>query len=622
MEPVALAAWLDANAISLVHTTPTVLRRLTAGLGRGGLPSLRHMLLSGEPLLGIDVDHWIEAGGDAGQLVNFYGTTESTMIKLFHRVRPEDAERLRVPVGRPITGTEAYVVDTDLQPVATGFSGQIVLRTADLTGGYLDDADATATIFVRNPFSDDPADLLHVTGDVGRVLEHGDIEVFGRSDDQLKINGVRIEPAEVEQSIRALADVRDCVVDAVEDETGRSLCAWVVVSTVPGGGTGARSEADLRSALAGSLPAELVPARFVLMEALPLGPSGKVAKHLLPSPPSFTSLAAATRDRVRDDADDVERTVRAVFCGVLEVTDCGHDVDFFSLGGNSLRATRALARIFRDLHVKLPIRALFEHPTVAGLSAQVRASLANGPVGETPTPDTTDVPQQLSAFQRRVWFMEQVAPGDPGSLLTAVIRARGPLDLDALSTSLEAVVAAHDVLRLRVATVDGEPRVRITDDAHVEWCVEAMRVERHPGDVIRDATEASRRSAFSLERGPLVRGPCRPTRSRRPCADHHDAPHRRGRDHHPSRRRSCSRTTTRPCKDDACLERTTTAISNTYGPKWSVRLVPSVCIPWSTGVRSVLASIHSASSTKMKPKTLTTRNSMSSCSSPRKSWIG
>jgi amino acid adenylation domain-containing protein len=367
-----LADWMVAEEITLVHATPSLLRRLVTARPRaGGFPSLRHLLLSGEALLGQDVQRWLDVGGSADQLVNLYGTTESTMVKLFHRVSDGDAGVGRVPIGTPITGAEAYVVDTDLRPVPFWVVGEVVLRTADLTIGYLDDPEGTAAVFVPNPFSTDPADLLQRTGDLGRVRPDGAIELMGRADDQVKVNGVRIEPAEVEDAARRLAGVDDCAVGTIERAGETVLCAWVVC-----GSATAWDEGGLRRALSETLPSELVPARVVFPTTLPVGPTGKLDRASLVAPGGPAEPADRT-----PCADDTERAIHAVFRAVLDVGELGVHEDFFALGGTSLRAARTVARLRRELGVDVPLAALFESPTVHRLATRLDEIQSSGHAG-------------------------------------------------------------------------------------------------------------------------------------------------------------------------------------------------------------------------------------------------
>ncbi|MFN2416202.1 MAG: amino acid adenylation domain-containing protein [Pyrinomonadaceae bacterium] len=356
-DPERLIEWVDAQGISLIHCVPSVFRLLLAGDLRPELfRSLRHVLLSGEPLLPSDVRRWVEVFGERVQLVNLYGPSETTMTKFFYLVRASDAERRAIPIGKPMPGARALIVNEKGQPCVPGGVGEIYIRTPYLTLGYYKRPELTKEVFFPNPFTGNENDLVYKTGDLGRTLNDGDFEFLGRKDQQVKVRGVRVEMGEIEGLLRDHPSVSDVVVDSHEGTDGNnSLCAYVVLSEHV-------DPALLREHLAASLPTYMLPSYFVELEALPRTLSGKVDRRALPRPEQARSERGAPYVAPRTP---VEEALADIWGQVLGIKRVGVHDNFFVLGGHSLMATQLLSRIRGAFDVELPLRSLFEGPTVA-----------------------------------------------------------------------------------------------------------------------------------------------------------------------------------------------------------------------------------------------------------------
>ncbi|MDP9121655.1 MAG: non-ribosomal peptide synthetase, partial [Acidobacteriota bacterium] len=331
-----LADWIGEARLTLVHCTPTVFRSLLRqNLTPGHFPALRHVLLAGEPLLPADVRRWSAVFGGRIELVNLYGTTETTLAKLFYRVRPEDGEAWLIPVGQPMPGARVIVLDEEQSPCPSGQVGEIVLRTPYRSLGYLDQPELTASVFVRNPFSDRPDDLVYRTGDLGRLREDGNLEVLGRRDQQVKVRGVRVEIAPIEEALRSHPAVRDAAVaDRVDAEGDRFLCAYVV----QGGDPGEDPDAGrLREYLAARLPEAMVPSAFVRLETLPRTQTGKLDRRALPDPGKVAGQPGAGRVEPR----------------------------------TPLEAVQLLARIREQLGVEVPLERILQLTTPGALAREV-----------------------------------------------------------------------------------------------------------------------------------------------------------------------------------------------------------------------------------------------------------
>jgi amino acid adenylation domain-containing protein len=356
-----LSEWLDESRINIVHCVPSLFRALVnQPLNPAAFAALQYILLAGEPLLPADVKRWMDVYGDRVQLVNLYGPTETTMTKLYYFVQPADQERRFIPIGKPMEGARALVLNAQGQACPPGAVGEIYIRTPYRTLGYYNQPELTKEVFVQNPFNDNPHDIVYRTGDLGRLLDDENFEFLGRKDQQVKIRGVRIELREIEDLLRSQPSVKDVAVVDLEDTSGNKyLCAYVVLA--------AQTEvAQLREHLSANLPNYMLPSAFVVLAELPRTISGKVDRRALPKPAQWRTQQELVAPRT-----PLEETLAQIWCQVLNVERVGIHSNFFELGGHSLLATQLLSRVRAAVAVDVPLRALFATPTVAGLALAI-----------------------------------------------------------------------------------------------------------------------------------------------------------------------------------------------------------------------------------------------------------
>ncbi|HEV3457989.1 MAG TPA: amino acid adenylation domain-containing protein, partial [Thermoanaerobaculia bacterium] len=440
-------AWLAEEGIQLVHCVPSFFRTLLHG-EPGPLPSLRYVLMSGEPLLPADVKRWQERQGTSTRLVNLYGPSETTMTKLVYFVEPADGDRRTIPIGKPMPGARALVLDPHGKVCPPRAVGEIYIRTPYRSLGYYGRPDLTAEVFVRNPFTNDPDDLVYRTGDLGRVLEDGNLEFLGRKDGQVKIRGVRIELAEIENLLLSNPRVRETVVvDLANPDGTRFLCAYVVVDGQPD-----KAPTDgLRDFLAESLPEHSLPSVFVALDELPRTLSGKVDRRALPSPERAREASDQELEQPRSATEEI---VAGLFAQVLGLGRIGIHERFFEIGGHSLLATKVLARVRSAFDVEVPLRALFAHPTVAGLAQEVEEALrrpGRGGAAEAPTISSfrhdRGSPPPLSFAQERYWAGRHLEARTVASTVPLLMHLAGPFDRVLLRRALAALIDRHELLR-------------------------------------------------------------------------------------------------------------------------------------------------------------------------------
>ncbi len=460
-DPDRLRALIESHGVTVLHPVPSLLGMLLAG---GPLPaSVRAVLAIGEALPAATAAEFLDRNADGARLFNLYGPTEAAVSITAHEVR--ERHRQAVPIGAPAWNSRVYVLDARLSPVPIGVPGELYLSGAQLARGYHGRPGLTADRFVADPFrSASPrsaAERMYRTGDIVRWRADGALEYVDRADFQVKIGGFRIELGEVETALRRQPGVSAAVAVARTTDAGAQLVAY---AAVPGTTEDARDEVStaLRTALAVDLPRYMVPAALVVLDALPLNANGKVDRARLPEPVFATAA-------YREPVTALEQAVAAGFAEVIgtgERTLIGLDTDFFALGGNSLMATRLVARLGSDLGVRVPVSALFDAPTVGALAAWI-ATADRSELLPALTRRTGTGPAPLSLAQQRMWVLNRLHPESGAYNVPAAVRLTGDLDRSALTAALRDVLERHEILRTRYPELDGEPVQVVLDLAEL-----------------------------------------------------------------------------------------------------------------------------------------------------------
>ncbi|WP_156725207.1 amino acid adenylation domain-containing protein [Streptomyces apocyni] len=463
-DPAATARLILDHRLDAITTTPSFAEQL---LTAGVLDDPEHkpsvFALGGEQ---ISPGMWRRLRETPGvRAYNLYGPTEGTVLA----TSADFGASQRPVIGRPIANVRVHVLDAQLRRAPVGVPGELFLAGSCVARGYLNDPALTADRFLPDPFGP-PGTRMYRTGDRVRWQEDGQLEFLGRADSQVKIRGFRIEPAEIEAALSAHPGVAVAAVVPRASEHGEQLVAYAV----PQPGAEPPQATALRSHLMGVLPGHMVPAAVVLLDALPLTANDKLDHRSLPAP-DFAS-AAGTR------APRTEREL--LLCGMYEellgLPDVGLDDDFFAMGGHSLLATRLISKVRSVFEVELPVSALFEAPTPAGLLVRIESA---GGARERlrRVEDSGHAP--LSYGQRRLWVVNRLEPDSAAYNLPMALRLRGRLDRAALRSALTDVVERHHVLRTVLAVVDGEPRQeRVEFDG--ELAERAVTEEQLPGVLV------------------------------------------------------------------------------------------------------------------------------------------
>ncbi|MFI9721796.1 amino acid adenylation domain-containing protein [Streptomyces sp. NPDC052396] len=476
-----LVEWLAEQRVSDLTVVPNLVLNAVCEAARAAgtrLPALRHVGQGGEALVLSSAVEEIFRADEGRRLDNCYGPTETHMATGYRMPARTEDWPADPPIGRPIGNTQVYVLDRWLQPVPAGVLGELYIGGAQLARGYLNRPGQTAGRFVANPFGP-PGARMYRTGDLVRWRADGELLFTGRADHQVKIRGFRIELGEIETRLREHPAVAQVAVIAVTDRPGaKRLVAYVVPAAE------APEPEALRRHVAAALPDYMVPAAFVLLDRMPLSPNGKLERRELP-PPVYDTSGRAPRTRV-------EKALCEIWSEVLDTPSVGIDDDFFALGGHSLTATKVISRIRGRLHAELPIRALFEHPTPAGLAEVVGTAAGAGPRLE-PRPRPERIP--LSFAQQRLWFLDRLEGPSPTYNNPLVSRLSGPLDRDALRAALRDVVVRHESLRTRFPEAEGEPVQQVVP---ADEAVPVLEVERAEAESVAERLREAARYAFDL----------------------------------------------------------------------------------------------------------------------------
>jgi amino acid adenylation domain-containing protein len=502
-DPDAFAAYLQREGIDCLKIVPSHLAALLSAAHPDQVLPRKLLVLGGEALRW-DLVARIEHLAPGCRIVNHYGPTETTVGVLtcpIESVAHRDGPT--VPLGRPLPNSRVYVLDAQMQPAPTGVPGELYVGGAGVARGYHGRPDLTVERFLKDPFSPVPGARLYRTGDRARYLPDGTLLFLGRADSQVKIRGHRIELGEIEAALADCPSLRGAVVLVDEAALGDARLVAYVVPSAP-----APDVAGVRAFLAERLPEPMIPSAFVVLGALPLTPNGKIDRRAL-------AALARPSDEASDDAGDagprtpVEEVLAALWADVFARERVGVHERFADLGGHSLLAIQIIARARDAFQVSVPLRAIFEAPTVAALAARIEALRAEGERLEVPpvTPVPRDRPLPLSFAQERLWFLDRLEPGSARYNVASALRLEGALDAGALERALREVVRRHEVLRTTFALQDGEPVQVVHDAVEIRLPVEDLRAipaDEREAEARREAA-AEARKPFDLQRGPVLR---------------------------------------------------------------------------------------------------------------------
>jgi amino acid adenylation domain-containing protein len=508
-EPARWLALLNERQVTVWNSVPALMSLLLDYVGdrAGQLPaSLRLVLLSGD-WLPLGLPDRLRALLPGVAMVSLGGATECAIWSVLHPVATVEPSWTSIPYGRPMSNQSLQVLDSRLAPRPVWVPGEICIGGRGLARGYLDAPEQTAASFIPDPRG---GERLYRTGDLGRYLPDGSIELLGRLDFQVKIQGHRIELGEIEAALeRHPAVHRAVVIAAGTERASRRLIAYVATDAAPDA-----AARELERFLRGKLPPALIPASFIPLAELPLTANGKIDRRALPAPPAALGTPPAWGERAgREAAAAAAAPLGEILAGlvgeVLGVDGAGAGDDFFALGGNSVLAMRLVARVRSVLEVEVPVHRVFESPGLAALAGEIEALRRAGSVPLLPPvmPAARGEEAELSFAQQRLWFLDQLHPRDPAHSLPLAFRLTGPLEARFLRAALAELVRRHEMLRTVFGCRDGRAFQRVLPPGP-PWlaAVDLAALDTASGE--REAARllaAEARRGFDLSSGPLVR---------------------------------------------------------------------------------------------------------------------
>ncbi len=477
-------ALLVAEQVSVLSQTPAAFYALQTADALspelGPELKLETVVFGGEALEPQRLGTWLHDHPGSPRLINMYGITETTVHASFRQIVDGDADSTASPIGVPLAHLGFFVLDGWLRPVPAGVVGELYVAGAGVAYGYVGRAGLTASRFVACPFGA-PGTRMYRTGDLVWWGADGQLRYLGRADDQVKIRGYRIELGEVRAALAGLDGVKQAVVIAREDRPGdKRLVGYL---------TGSADPATARAALAERLPAYMVPAAVVVLDALPLTPNGKLDTRALPAP-EYQDV-----DRYRAPASAVEEILAGIYAQVLGLDRVGVNDSFFELGGDSLSAMRLVAVVNTGLDAGLAVRTLFEAPTVAQLAPRIGVDEGRlEPLVAAQRPAV--VP--LSFAQNRLWFIDQLQGPSAVYNISVGLWLNGRLDVEALGAALADVVGRHESLRTLFPAPEGTPRQLVVPADRADFGWQIIDATDWPASRVNEAIAAAARHTFDL----------------------------------------------------------------------------------------------------------------------------
>lgn len=496
--PGLLLDWMERSQTTLIHCVPSLFRLLMTELCDSSndtirLPNLRHILMAGEPLYARDIIKWRKTVGERIELVNLYGTSETTMAKTFHRISsvPDDPGQI-IHCGKAIAGAFVLIVSGS-RLCRIGEVGHIYIKTPYQTRGYPYDLALHNATFVQNPLVNDYVDIVHKTGDLGKYQRDRSIEVLGRDDSQVKINGIRLELAEVDQAILSMAGVTQAISIARSRNDAHELICYYV-------GPGIRSE-EIIAHLKDNLNEYALPHFVIALDEFPLNINGKIDRKKLPSP---ESLNESLDNRPRP-ATPTEIKLAGIWSEVLDRRNLSTEDKFFTIGGRSLKAMQIVSRIFKEMNVAISFSDVLADKSLGELAKIIDSLSHEGDTKISRIPAAEHY--QLSHAQNRFWVLSEYDKDSVRYNMTDAWRLRGSLNIKAFYQAFTALVKRHEILRATFKIVEGEPRQSFLDHDSSLFKTDYvdLRKSEEREVIARQITNDEFKKPFNLEVGPLIR---------------------------------------------------------------------------------------------------------------------
>lgn len=483
-----LTAWLNDTRIGLIHCVPSFFKLVNHGrLQSSDYPALQYVLLSGEHMAPQYLENWYRLFGKRIQLVNLYGTTETTLIRTWYPIQPEDVQRPRIPAGQPIADTEILLLDGQGQACEAGATGEIYISTPYMTYGYYSDEQQQQERFLPHPFNTGKP-WAYRTGDLGRWLPDGNLDILGRKDKQVKIRGIRVNLQEIENAILRHPDIKEVVVTAPETAPGeQSLQAYYV----PGRELLPES---LRTFLQSVLPPYLVPGSLMPLSHFPLLPNGKINMNALPVPEWSIPQEQGI------PGNHLEEVLRKIWAELLHLSPekINTDINFFQLGGNSIQVLQFLSRALEMTGYRIPLEKFLRMPTIRACAGMMAPGTLNGEDTLTPAPAKSGY--VLTENQEHIFYDCYKHPSSTAYNMISIVDIVGEISAGEITTLLQQLIARHEMFRTSFHIGDNGSAYQVVHPEVAFAVVEEQVEEDQLQQVIRACIKP-----FELDKAPLIR---------------------------------------------------------------------------------------------------------------------
>ncbi|WP_052131818.1 hybrid non-ribosomal peptide synthetase/type I polyketide synthase (plasmid) [Vibrio coralliilyticus] len=494
-DPVHWQECIERHQVTVWNTVPALMDMLVTHLeavAHSCADQLRLIMMSGD-WIGLSLPERIQTVFTSARCISLGGATEASIWSIFHEITTVSPHWKSIPYGKALANQTMWVLDTHLRPRPIGVSGEIFIGGVGLAEGYLGNPDETAYRFVHHP---ETGERLYRTGDLGRYLLDGSIEFLGREDNQVKVNGYRVETSEIDKRACQHSNVNAAITRAFEQSSGFQLVTYVCVDT-------RFSMEDFRKYLVEFLPDYMMPLHIIVMESLPLSANGKVDRKQLPEPEWQQGQTAK-----QTPSTQTERQVLALVETILNHDLIGVEEDLYRLGMDSRQLTNLVTQIRAQLLPEFPLRVAFESPTITAIANAIDRGEGKrnaAPVSRSISP-TDDQPRLLSSAQMRLWFHEQLHPDSSTYNLVDPFMFKGPLDVECLKLAFSYFVARHDVLHSRIED-DQEPKMCTIQDGHIDFMVLSPRFSSpdEAASYVQSVIEKEVSQPMSMDKGELFR---------------------------------------------------------------------------------------------------------------------
>jgi tyrocidine synthetase III len=490
LDPKQIVTWIDRKRINLMHMVPSLFRTFnTPDLTPENFKTLKYILFAGEKTIPYELENWYRIYGERIQLVNLYGPTETTLAKVYYMMTPTDTQREIMPIGKHIKGARVIILDENMDISGESTIGELYIRTPYRTYGYYNDPQMNAQKFVPNPFGNVPGDVLYKTGDLGRYLPDGNIELQGRVDRQVKIRGMRVELDEIENTMLKHPKVKEAVV--VEREIGennRDLAAIIV-------GPQQEELEEIITYQSEKLPDYMVPAEIRVSHRIPRKLNGKVDYDEVQRELKISKI------EYHPPRDDIQKKIVVIWAellGGMNGGNIGIRNSFFQLGGNSLNVMTLISRMHKEFDVRIPLGQIFKNNTVEKLADIVRATEKESFTQIERAEEKPEYP--VSPAQKRLYLLQQMDIGSVNYNIPMFAMLEGEPDNQRIQQAFRQLIRRHEILRTGIRMRDGEPLQVIQPE--VEFRLERFETTSEAKE--KEIIQAFVRP-FDLNRPPLIR---------------------------------------------------------------------------------------------------------------------